>query len=516
MTGPEAGLAVGRAGEVECGTCGARWPAARARFCGSCGAALTALPAVPGSPFGRRRLRLSARPVAALLVALALAVAVLAVEPGLTLRPTEQHVALPDPDDVQAGAGLSRDEAEAAVAPFSTDRLTCQPDGCERWRRPVREAWSRVAAVDGRLLLLDDGDLVGVDLDTGLDLWRMPVAGTIHAAGTGEAVPWRPQPHRLGITAGEQHFMLTDTTGVVQLRGADGRIHWTVQLPIRELWWVVTMDDLVVVTGAPTPARSASDSVVGALSAADGQVRWMRTDPRAELQHASSLGIVVHTGGDELEVLDPATGEVRFRHEAAEDTWLYAAGPWLVVERGHDGVPPPTELLDPADGTVAAVLPGRLDSGFVEVDGRFVGLVWIWEDTAIGTRGQATVVAVDRDGTLAWRHHLDDEADGDTCCPQVTELTDGTVLVRTGARGGAIALDVVSGQPRRDVPTPDLPEDAWFHDGLAFHHGGEGMTIYDGRGGRLEITGDGWPILTDPPVLANERELLGVRFLPDD
>ncbi len=443
--------------------------------------------------------------------------AAVVVERAPPLDPPDDDVALPAPDEVVPDAavpdaGAADDPPGGSEAQPAPLRVTCQPDGCEQWRRPVSGGWDRVVAVDGALVVLEGGELVGVDATTGEDRWRRRVDGVVRGAITGELSPWRPRPEALRVVEVGGRLILTDRHGVLQLREADGRVSWTTAIPIRELWWVAGAGDAVVLSG-PTVDLPSPPEFVMALDLADGRPLWTRTIEQGGLQAVGHHGVVFGTR-DGLEVLDPVTGEARFtRGPDGDGSWLVAMGPWFALQGHSAGIGDRTWLLDPSDGSVITELPGRLDHPVIEFDERLVAL--LWEEAASADGGPVGAVALDPDGAVAWHHALA-EAGRHDCCPLVAAIGPDAAVVRSGRSGLVAVLDVLTGEPRPDVPVPDVPGAVWFENGLAIGHdpGTDAVVLDDGRGRRIRASGHAWPILTDPPVLLADDELVGLRFTP--
>ncbi len=496
---------MGRVPDIACGACGATWPAARARFCGACGLPL----AVPVAPRARLRppgggLRLAVGVV----VAGAVAAGVVTIDRGLSAGAPEQGVSLPVPAEV-AGSGLSREEAAAALVPFDATRVRCEPEGCERWRRALPGSWGAVAVVADQLVMVEDGELVAIDQVTGEDGWRRPIGGMVRAAGSGEHVPWRPRPGDVHLAGAGPHLIVTDQRGGVQLRDPDGHARWTIQLPVQEVWWTVPAGDRIMLAGMRS--RSGQDETsVTAVAVGDGELLWARGFRHGDVYHISEHLVVVHAD-EQLHVLDPVTGDTRFAVSALDDAWIEVLGRWLVLRGGsaEPETPSADRLLDPSDGSVVAELPGVIDYPMVATDDG--GVVAMVSDPVAGHALSA--IAIEPDGSIAWQHEFGGDALDHACCRVIVHVGRGAVVVRPTGGATPVALDLVTGQPRPDVELPRLPADVWIQDGVAVAHRPDGMTIYDLAGGELHITGEGWPLLTDPPVLMTERELVGMGFV---
>jgi hypothetical protein len=530
-----------------CGGCGGTWEAP-ARFCGRCGGALSTLPSSPTG--GRRRWQVVA-------VTAVSAVAVLAVlgVASAELRLPRLHtgdpaVSLPDAEEVPDGRALDPDERAAALAPFDPDRVTCEPAGCERWRRSVAQGWFGNVDLDGDQVVIALDELVGIDLATGVDRWRVPFAAELRWDPDTEP-GWAPEPPHISVGAGA--IAVANQHGV-QLVERDGRQRWARTFPEGTyLETVLVVDDVVVLFHQLLPDEVVpwEEDPVGAEDLADDrhvvEQRWEITvvdaaDGRTRWRHAGHTqrgllgdgrhGVAV-ADGEEVHVLDVATGEVRFTFPLAGDGWFWSAGEvvfvrdWPPLERspGDDGA-----SIDPA--RVFSAVDGRPIEGFADLEietfQQHGELLVVFARPFVADVGsRALVVALEADGTLRWRLELALPDAG--CCGSALDLGDGRLLVASGPTTDRVVVDAATGRIlAHRAPLLDEVDDetGLYQHGptvLAEHrYGGAGasLRLHDAAGRVLAVRGHTWPLLPrdggpegdQPILLISRRELVAVGF----
>jgi hypothetical protein len=541
-----------------CGGCGGTWEAP-ARFCGRCGGPLAVVSSSPTD--GRRRRQV-------VVVAVVSAVAVLAVL-GLAsaeLRLPRFHtgdpaVSLPGAEEVPDGRALDPDERAAALAPFDPDRITCEPAGCERWRRSIAQGWFGNVVLDGDQVALALDELVGIDLATGVDRWRVPLAAELRGDPDAEPV-WAPEPPQ--VSAGAGAIAVANQHGV-QLVERDGRHRWARTFTEgTSLETVLVVDDVVVLFHQLLPSEvepweedpdGAEDLVddlhvveqpwlITVVDAVDGRTRWQHEGHEGHTQRGllgdGRHGVAVADGADVL-VLDLATGEVRFTFPLAEDGWFWSAGEVIAI----NDVPPPERLSDddparPAPLRFLSAVDGRPIEGFRGLDlhafQELDDLLLLFaatldRDAEHGTEPDAgpgiELLAFEPGGTIRWQ--LDLGPAGPACCGTALDLGDGRLLVAADPTTDRVVVDVTTGRilERRGPWLPEVDDETGFYQHgpsmLAEHrYGGAGpsLRLHDAADRVLAVRGHAWPLLPrdggpeddQPILLIAHSELVAVGF----
>jgi hypothetical protein len=146
-------------------------------------------------------------------------------------------------------------------------------------------------------------------------------------------------------------------------------------------------------------------------------------------------------------------------------------------------------LVDAPDGTVLTELPGTARST-LDIDGRVI--VLLEDDQPNATSWEA--VAVDPDGTLAWRLPVEPGGD-DECCPSILDLDGRSVRISAGPRAPALVIDVRDGTVRSDdplatTPSVDIVQQEQIGRGLliTYPDNAAGYIVRDGKGRSVQIT----------------------------
>jgi hypothetical protein len=108
-------------------------------------------------------------------------------------------------------------------------------------------------------------------------------------------------------------------------------------------------------------------------------------------------------------------------------------------------------LVDASDGTTLNELPGTARST-LDIDGRVIVLLEDDEPNAASWEA----VAVDPDGTLAWRLPVEPGGD-EECCPSILDLDGRSVRISAGPRAPALVIDVRDLTVRSDDPLATTP-----------------------------------------------------------
>jgi outer membrane protein assembly factor BamB len=526
---------VGRARTAVCNLCGTSWDA-RARFCGRCGHALAAhSPAPPeGAATGDRRWLIVA---GALVGVVALLAGVVALLDDLPLPRTggDPAVSLPDAEEVGEGQGLDRQEREAALAPFDPDRTVCAPAGCELWRRPLREMLAPGHWVTGSPVVLEDEQLIGLDIETGAPRWQLPVGDELRAREGG------PVELAAGLTvlAGNDELVVLANTHGVQLVTQSGVTRWTRSLPAdgeHLLWAHPTQTAVLVVHEAPPQLAEVDELESGdelplevtitALDARDGELRWShvatRVFPLPRLVDQEEV-VLVGAADGVIMALALADGEPRYELPASPDVWPDHAGGFLTLSDLGRGTQDTSLLFDASVGAGLAELEGSVRS-LQEIDGRAIVLLGLDGEGPGGVWREA--VAIDPDGSIAWRHPVEQGAP-DLCCPSILDLGGGWVRISDGPRTTALVVDTRDGSLRQHDPLESLGVSnvgvQWqLGPRLLMQHPERedtpGYVLRDNSGRSLQISGSGgWPApsrgASDEVILiGSSRELVAVRF----
>lgn len=510
-----------RTSTVTCPACGARWDAARARFCGWCGRALRATDlstddreAAP--PRWPRRAAWAAGAVAgvAALVGLALVVDGLHL-PGQRADPTVE-LADGDGDAVVAqGEPLSDDERAALLAPFDPNRLRCEPDGCEVWRRELGDrqgAHTNISPLGDVVVVNVGNDITAYDAATGEERWRQrwPASESARSSANWTTV--------LGSDDGEVAVLARPERGDLLALRRDGSIAWHDE-DVGQVHNLQTAGDTLLTSSQQPPTApdaagedGVSSEVLVARDLASGTIRWER---EATLMSASEHLLVTSEVGANV-LIDPTTGRELARRDIGPDTWLYPVGE-VLISFGEDE----QQALLSAD---LEPLPG------------LEGLTEIYpledEDLVLALRhGRARdddqrrpdrLMLVDERGELRWSVDLDTPPrSARLCCPQ-PHVRDGVLALPAIGDGGAWTARSLDDGSRVEVPpsadsVPQGDNVWWISTRTAIEHRGDGLRLHhDGR--EVAVQGaDVWPVTTAPPfVMTNGRSLLGVQPVVQD
>jgi hypothetical protein len=445
-------------------------------------------------------------------------------------------VSLPEAGEMGEDRSLDPEEREAALAPFDPDRVSCAPAGCEVWRRPLDVRWARAGPpqwVVGSPVVIEDDHLVGLDLESGADRWRLKIEGPLRARADG------PVDLTMGrlMLAGNEELVALATTEGVQLVAQTGETRWARSLPAdgAQLLWVHVTGTSVLVAheSAPVVGDLADDEsgvdvplevTVTVMDARDGQLRWSQGGfhhlfPLPTLADQEDLLLV--GADDAVRALEFATGEPRYELVGGTDLWPHHHAGGLV---SIDDVGAATSsLISASDGTVQVELPGTARS-VQAIDGQVIALLELDGAERGGPAREA--VAVGPDGSIAWRHPVERDRSLGRCCPSILEIDGRWARISDGAGATALVVEVRTGTVRSDDPVaadPGDPVDLQWQVGgrLLQQHPVEpdapGYVLLDSSGGSLQISGRGWPAPSTPAsadiiLIATSRELIAVRF----
>jgi hypothetical protein len=398
------------------------------------------------------------------------------------------------PQVVPEGRGLSGEQAASALEPFSADRLRCRPLGCERWWLAGKVEPVTPAELDGDLIVAFDDAVAAIDTDAGAESWKAPLASLQPDPRTG----WRIRTAELVLAAGEDDLLMWAPRGFVQVRGADGREHWSVTLPdTRRLWSAEFAQDVVLVASAEDGGDGTIE-VVTAYDRQQGAVRWRE---RVQWTYATGAdGALVRTLDDRVASLHPATGQVTFELGIADPRWVTTHGAFFVA-RGHGK---DTVLLDLTTGTVVRTFEDVL--GVTDLQDGEGGIALLLSGRSEGAaRSPVQVMAVGSDGTTRWARDVG-------CCARLVPSAPGTVAARVAGDEPSIVLAAEDGSLL--TPPPWRPVEAlrWLSDEVLFASGRTTAMLVDRQGRRLAFDGTRPRVLSlEPLVVASRDGLLGVH-----
>lgn len=163
----------------------------------------------------------------------------------------------------------------------------------------MRDAVQSEKASELRLVLFSDGDAVGVDPQTGAELWRRPVRAFGQPVSVGDAVVVPVYGHR-----------------AIALDANTGATLWEHALPGQVLTGLDASTRGVIVTALqadPKDRRRPRDreqarSIVGGMSMNDGRIRWTRPSPTLLGVPAASGKAAFVPSGDRVIAVNLRTG----------------------------------------------------------------------------------------------------------------------------------------------------------------------------------------------------------------
>ncbi|MEX2505111.1 MAG: PQQ-binding-like beta-propeller repeat protein [Egicoccus sp.] len=509
-----------RTSTLTCPACGARWDAGRARFCGWCGRALRATDLSTDEEAAPRRwprrVAWAGGAMAGIttLVALALLVDGLHL-PGQRSDPTVELADEAGEAVVAQGEPLSDDERAALLAPFDPNRLRCEPEGCEVWRRDLVDrqgAHTNVAPLGDLVVVNVGNDITAYDAATGEERWqqRWPASESARASANWTSI--------LGSEDGEVVVLARPERGDLFALRRDGSTAWhddrvgqVHNLQVVGDTLLTSSQNLPAEPGAIGEAGASSEHLVG-RDLASGTVRWER---EAALMGASEYLLVAQEVGTNV-LLDPTTGQELGRRDLGPDAWLYPVGE-VLLSFGNDEQqallsadlePLPdledlTEVHPLADeGLVLALRHGR-----ARVDDE---------------RRPDRLMLVDDRGGMRWSVDLDTSPrSARLCCPQ-PHVRDGVLVLPAIEDDGAWTALSLDDGTRVEVPpgtdsAPQADNVWWISARTAIEHLSDGMRLHH-EGMQVAVQGqDSWPVTSEPPfVITNGRSLLGVQPVPQD
>jgi outer membrane protein assembly factor BamB len=442
-------------------------------------------------------------------------------------------VSLPDAEEMGEDRSLDPEEREAALAPFDPDRISCAPAGCEVWRRSLGGMPPPSQWVVGRPVVIEDDHLVGIDPETGLDRWRLPIEDELHDRADG------PVDLSIGraVLAGDDELVVLATSQGVQLvTQATGETRWSRSLPAEgaHLMWAHATGTSVLVAHEAVPvgrnhqdegngSEASPDVSVTVLDTRNGQLRWSKGGFRHLIPLptlADQEGLLLVGADESVRALELATGEPRYELPGGPDLWPHHhAGGLLGIDDLGAGT---SSLVSASDGTVRAELPGAARS-MLEFDGLVLAL--LQSGGAEPGAPSREVVAFDPDGSIAWRHPLE-RVDDERCCPSMLDIEGRWVRISDGPGASALVVDAGDGSVRADDPLgaaegEEVADEWQVGYRLLMQHpvlqDAGGYVLRDSSGRSLQITGRGWPDPSNPGtsdivLLTNGRELVAVRF----
>lgn len=475
----------------------------------------------------RRRVRQAAGGVAVVAV-LGIGVLTLVGNPSLPDIADRPPAPAPTPPE----EGVDRPDRETQEAPADPDRIGCEPDGCELWRRPLAGLPATPQWVAGDPVVIEDEQLVGLGVDTGQVRWQVPIDDELRAR---EGGPVDLSLGRVMLTGNDELVVLANTYGV-QLSSQAGQARWARPLPAdgAHLSWAhVTRTSVVVVHEAPPELGDAEELDSGqplrlavtitVLDATDGQVRWSEQAPRQvyalpTLADREGLLLVEGEGGT-ITALELDSGEPRYQLPGGAERSPEHTGDVLTLRNLDGTTANPTRLYDATDGTARAELTGSARA-LLDIEDRTIVLL----ATEAGD-GPREAVAVDPDGSIAWRHPVEPDLAGG-CCPTILDLDGGWARIADGPGTDPLVVDTRDGTVRTDDPLAAAAADAAGVQGQIGRHllierptqqDTQGYILRDHTGRTLRINGQATPDPTarterDIVLLTNPRELVAVRL----
>ena len=361
---------------VGCIDCGQRITADRARWCPRCGAALatyatptphdTPAPrdATPGRgtrPFPRSLGRVGPAAVAAALVGVVVITS--------TSTPGGSGATSSGPNPLAPSAAVNdRDAIDPAhLEPDRVRPPPCAPDGCVRWQRSLDG--EVVAAGHGRVLVLGDTALEGLDAGTGEPRWTADLADLVPAGDDGS--PGRSLADPLApaaVVPAEDGAVVVAPSAVAWITD-DGRRAWTHRVRGFLARDAEVLADHVAVR-TRSPRGSGPFGQLKVLDRATGELQWRRevaavhgdrSVPIELPRHLAServpadAPVLVSAAGARLEALEPADGAVRWSQPLGEPPAQVLRRGDVVELDGRDR----RRVLRLVDGQ-----PSRRDEGF--------------------------------------------------------------------------------------------------------------------------------------------------------
>jgi hypothetical protein len=412
------------------------------------------------------------------------------------------------------------------------DRIGCEPDGCELWRRPLSGLPATAQWVAGDPVVIEDEQLVGLEVDTGAVRWQLPIADELRAR---EGGPVDLSLGRVMLTGTDELVVLANTQGL-QLVTQSGRARWARPLPAEGAhlsWAHVTGRSVVFVHEAPPVLSDAEELDSGepfplqvtitVLDATDGQIRWSEQAPRqvfALPTLADQHGLLLVEGDDgTIAALEFDSGEPRYQLPGGEELAPEHIGDVLTLRHLDGTAPDTTRLYDAADGTVRAELAGSARA-LLDIDDRTIVLL----ATEAGD-GSLEAVAVDPDGSMVWRHPVEPDRAGG-CCPTILDLDGGWARIVDGPGTDPLIVDTRDGTVRTDDPLAAASAEATGVQSQIGRHlllerstqqDTAGYVLRDHTGRTLHISGQATPDPTarterEIVLLTNPRELVAVRL----
>lgn len=437
--------------------------------------------------------------------------------PAPTVPDVEESTDVAEPDATSGSAG------EAGTV--------CAPAGCEVWRRPLSVRHPMLGWVQASPVVIEDDQLVGLELETGAVRWQVGLGDELRAR---EGGPVELPMGGAFLVGNDEQVVLVNPHGV-QLVDQSGQTRWTRALPAdgAELRMVQLTPTSVVIVRDLAPVLADHEelqsgeqfpvqSVITVLDVRDGQLRWSREGPKRLLpqsQLAEHEELVLLDDHAAIVALDVATGTARYDLAGEPDLWHGYADGILVV--GPPGAPSaPTRLVDASDGTVLTELPGTARS-MLDIDGLVIVLLEDDEPNAASWEA----VAVDPDGTVAWRLPVEPGGD-DECCPSILDLDGRSVRISAGPRAPALVIDVRDGTVRSDdplatTPSVDIVQQEQVGRGLliTYPDNAAGYVVRDGEGRSVQITAPfssgsrpTQQTSSDLVLIGNDHELIAVRL----
>jgi hypothetical protein len=314
------------------------------------------------------------------------------------------------------------------------------------------------------------------------------------------------------------------------LIGADGTLRWELLADTRSFRYaeqvgprlLVLRDDLAWPEGTTGPRPSPDPIVASVHDPHDGRELWRRytLSPRDLVGE----GLLITTVDGTIELVDLVDGTTRWRRTPGSGERVQTTpAPWLILAS-----PGGSTLLDAGGGAEVATR----DGSALLTPPQPIHDAWVaaWVDGVLGggPTHEVTLLALGDDGRERWQVPLSGLGDG-MCCPAAIPWVDGTVAVYDPGipPGRWVVIDAATGKlaslPDDHRPTLPLPvEEA---DRVHVPPRGNGRLMQrtddqvallaaDGRarvGGATELE----VISVDPFVVAQGRELLGVRLVPE-
>ena len=295
----------------------------------------------------------------------------------------------------------------AATTNWEDERSTllglAADDGRELWSSDSRTTGVNVAPIGDGLFMARDSDseprVRVVAARDGKELWSARASATV-VAGSAVAIAHDGEVELRSLRSGERRWsrqvadnddwlhlapfgdLVVAATGeeIVGLAMSDGAERWTADPGIGTVYSLQAVDDTTFV--------ASGEDGMAALDG-DRRRRWSSSSTLyvSVRQDGKTLGVVVDSDGQEIEVLDLRNGRTLGNYAFDDDQWVFSES-----EIDDDIVVANAVLVRGSDASVSAVGLDPVDELWtVDLPGDYLGGVWAADDS---------LVVVDDDGSM--------------------------------------------------------------------------------------------------------------------